>query len=323
MDGVTDNRGGASQEKTRKQHTVSRTILRRFVEETSGLLESFDLIHGGWNARSPGAVGVIRDFLAHDPSSAEERWQEIEDRVPLVYAAIESRTLLNDDWLVSLAKDVVALHVVRSWTRLDVHLAVLSRSKDDLIPLLLQDPAWLAARFFERTGIHLAGSEALLQQARREADMYAKVEFTESFKQWRIMLNLEEARIFLRPAGVEVIEAAPDAGRFMISDNPAAQLKAGYQGLGPLTGVSWQETDMVVLPLSPTITLGVTMKGVSRWVMASEGGVHMLNCIQLSNAKQRVFYRPSESRRNLALRAIEARRHRPETLGPTLIDLKL
>ena len=267
---MTDDRGGTRQERTRKQHTVSRTILRRFVDDTSGFLESFDLLHGSSNARSPGAVGFIPDFLAHDPSSAEERWQEIEDSVPLIYSAIENRMLLENDELLSLAKDAVALHVVRSWTRLDVGLAVLSRSKDKLISELLRDPAWLAARFIERTRFHPAGHEALLEQARHEANMYAEVAITESFKQWRIMENLEQARAFLRPAGVEVIETALDAGEFMISDNPAVQMKPGWRELGPLSGVSWPETDLVVLPLSPTFTLRIAMRGENRWVIANE-----------------------------------------------------
>lgn len=322
MDGMAGERESAG-ELTRRQHTVSKTILNRFRDNTTGRLESFDLIYGGSNARYPRTVGFIPDFLPHDPTAAEKRWQEIENDIPLLYSAIESRALLEDDELLSLAKDVVALHVVRSWTRFDVHLAVLSRTKDNLIPELLRDPDWLAARFIERNGRHPAGHEALLQQARHEANLYADMGITESFRQWRIMENLEEARDFLRPAGVEVIEAAPDAGRFLISDNPGVQLKTGYQGLGPLSGVSWPETDMVVLPLSPTITLAVAMKGKSRWVKTNDGGIHMLNCVQLSSAKQRVFYQPSNNLRELALRAVDARRRRPESIGPTLIHLEL
>src|ERR1700733_10715565 len=72
----------ADQNIPRRQHTVSQGILRRFTEPTTGQLESYNLIHGKAHRKYPVQVGFVWNFVEHEPTATEKRWQGTEVRLP-------------------------------------------------------------------------------------------------------------------------------------------------------------------------------------------------------------------------------------------------
>jgi hypothetical protein len=69
--------------------------------------------------------------------------------------------------------------------------------------------------------------------------------------------------------------------------------------------------------------LGKAIIEQPEWRIADSTIVHFLNCVQLSYAKERIFYKPLSGLHALAERAPAARLARPEGLGPSLIGLDL
>jgi len=133
------------------------------------------------------------------------------------------------------------------------------------------------------------------------------------------MANIGELNVFLTQTSIQVFEIREGSGEFMIGDDPAPTLMAGYLGLGPLTGVSYDKTTTIALPVSPKFAIALIQE--PEWHVATPEVIHFLNCVQLSNAKDRVFYNPNSGLRSLVERAPEARRARREGLGPSLISL--
>lgn len=198
---------------------------------------------------------------------------------------------------------------------------VLERSKTALFNELMSDPKSLSQRFFERMGYHATGSGLLADQALFDVSRIVINLAEPEFFQWRVTQNLDETIDHLKSTNIEVMKVTPGVGELMIADDPAAMMKHGYAGVGPLTGVSWAEANTAWLPLSPTFA--IALNDTPKWGMIDARGVHLLNCVQLSVARDRVFYRPSSGLRGIATRAMKARAARPAGLGPSLIDPNL
>ena len=303
----------------RRQHTVSKGILRQFTDPLTGQLESFHLEFEYPSLKYPKEVGYVWNFVEHEPSATEQRWKTTEDRLPALYSALNDRTLLEKPDMVRLAKEVIALHVVRSLTRREVQEIVALRAREDLLGELRQNPQGLALAFLRRTKLYPAGSEALEEQAQWDANRALTTLNAPEFWHSRLMANIDELNALLSRTSIQVFEAGSGSGEFMIADDPAPTMMAGYFGLGPLTGVSYDKTTTIALPVSPRFAIALIEQ--PEWHQATPEVVHFLNCVQLSNAKERVFYNPHSNLRSLAERAPAARRARPPGLGPSLISL--
>jgi hypothetical protein len=317
---VTGNAGDTPEQGVpRRQHTVSQGILRQFTDSLTGQLEAFHLVHEKPYPKYPVQVGFVWNFVDYEQSVTEQKWQTTEARFPALFTALNDRTLLEKPDMVQLAKEVIALHVVRSLTRRAVHEVVALRAREDLLRDLRQNPQDLALAFLRRTKLYPAGPEALEAQAQMDADRAVANLDTPAFWHSRLMANIDELNLFLSHTSIQVFEAGDGCGEFMIADDPAPPLMAGYLGLGPLSGVSYDKTTTIALPVSPRFTIALIEQ--PEWQQATPEVVHFLNCVQLSNAKERVFYNPHSSLRSMAGRAPSARRARPAGLGPSLISL--
>jgi hypothetical protein len=310
---------------TQKQHTVTKGVLRKFTDPSSRRLESFDLLYDRPWLKFPSEVGYVLNFVASDPLAAEEKWRRSEDRVPAIVGALEDRTLLDRADLVELSKELIALHAVRSITRVRIHEHVARSSRGHLIESLMREPRRLAASFRARTGLYAEGAPlprrvagALIAQAEWEADRAMEEIGEAAFFQERVMINYDELVALLDQASVQVVEAQDGAGQFLISDDPAPSMKVGEIGLGPLGGIPYPEATTIGLPVTPSHV--IALADSPSWEIADAGAVSFLNRVQLSIADRRVFYRPDSGLRDSAHRAIEARNKRPRWRGPHLID---
>jgi hypothetical protein len=251
--------------------------------------------------KSPRAVGYVVNFVKANPSAAEERWKRSEDRLPEVYRAIANRSLLSMPKLIEVAKECIALHAVRSRTRIRIHEHVKLTSHAKLLEQLKLSP------------------EAIDEYAEREADrVMALIDQDTEFFQERVMINLDDLVDRLERTSIQVVETGPGAGEFLIADDPSPSLKVGHHGLGPLGGVPFPEATTIPLPLSPQICLA--LRDEPSWLIADAHAVMVMNRVQLSNAERRVFYAPASGLREAVARSVEPREARPESPGPTIID---
>ena len=301
----------------RRQHTVTEAILRKFTDPETGQLEEFNLNFEIPRPKSPRLVGFVWDFVEFEQAATEQVWKNVEDDLPVMYAALTGGSLHQDPRATQVARDVLALHDVRSRTRKQIHEIVLERSKSKLFDIMMEQKDYLSQRYYERCGYFPAGDELFAEQARIEVEITRELLNDPEFFRSRLLVNFEENRKLLKNFSVEVIQAG--SKDFMICDDPAVRIKHGYRGLGPLTGVAWDETNALVMPVSPKFA--ISMAPVAKLHDADHVMTAFINRIQLSNAHERVFYKPSMELRALVKRAPAARRSRPEGLGPTLIDL--
>lgn len=303
----------------RRQHTVSQGILRKFTDLSTGQLETYDLTFEKHYQRFPSQVGFVTDFVKHEPTETEQRWQSVEDGFPTFYSALLNKTLLDQAETIDLAKRIIALHVVRSFTRFSLHEVVIERARDGVVRSLLEKPQDLEIAFRRSTGLYSAGPDSIRQQAERGADAAVKSLDNHVFWQSRLMANIEELNDFLLPKSIQVLEICDESNEFLIADDPSPTLMAGSLGLGPLAGVSYANTTTIALPVSPRFAIALIDE--PEWLVATAEVVHYLNRVELSYARQRVFYRPNGSLRVLAQKAPAARSGRTVALGPTLITL--
>lgn len=311
---------GTSNNAPRKQHTVSRGILRKFTDPKTRLLETYDLVFDKPYPRSTGQVGFVIDYVKHLPVETEARWQSVENDLPRFYKSLEDKTLLDSDETIDLAKRVIALHVVRSLTRKLLQEEVIERARVGVIRDLAFKQKELEIAFHRGTGgLYSAGPEALEIQAERTAAIAVAALADDQFWQSRLMANINELEDWLAPRSIQVLEITDGASEFLIADDPAPTLAYGYTGLGPLSGVSYDKTNSISLPVTPHFAIALIDK--PEWRTATPDVVYFLNCVELSYAKRRVFYNPNSPLRELAHRAVAARNVRPESLGPTLISL--
>ena len=87
------------------------------------------------------------DFVEHEVTATEQKWKDTEDQIPALYGALTDRTLLKRPEFLQAAKEVIALHVVRSLTRRSVHEIAVPRARDDLLRALRRNPNALALGF--------------------------------------------------------------------------------------------------------------------------------------------------------------------------------
>jgi hypothetical protein len=98
----------------RKQHLISRVLLRRFAGSgSSGQLRSFDLLYGQPHLRHPSAVGWRQNFVEHEPAEVEELWQQTERLLPAALDAVEAGTVLDLPDASEILRRTIALHFMR------------------------------------------------------------------------------------------------------------------------------------------------------------------------------------------------------------------
>jgi hypothetical protein len=104
----------------RPQHLVTKAILRRFADPSTGQLEVLDKDEMRVRASGPNGVCWL-DFFVHDhPEEIEQVWGRREKGLGPFYQALLAGTLLDSDAAVQRARTMLALHAARSHTYLEI-----------------------------------------------------------------------------------------------------------------------------------------------------------------------------------------------------------
>jgi hypothetical protein len=255
---------------------------------------------GSHSEKKPKEVGYVVDYINHEAQRFEDKWQEAERQLDLIYTAYGNQTLHLDPVAIDAAKNLIALHAARSRTMINVLNHVRDRVRHHLTAELIKnEPERLAQSFYERTGLHAVGSEAILYQAELEAAKAADTTETGKFVGWRVETNYDDLRQLLSRTSIQVLVASPSSRRFIIGDDPSPSMKASYKGLGPLGGVPWPEATTIGLPMSPDFS--IALKNSPELIEIDDHQVALLNMVQFSNAESSVFYRPNRALRENAI----------------------
>ena len=283
------------------QHVVSKVLLSRFTVRRSGSkggrLTRFDLDHPGWRQPevSPKVCANATDFVEHDSAKIENLWQKTEQYMPEVFIAIEANIPVTDPQHLTLLRDFMALHLVRSYRFKAVHTHALPKVAAELKVKLLETYREDLRRLaLQATGEHL-DDRRLDEYAAR---MIAESPVTQAHIAGRDFPNSLE-RIFalakdrLQNWYPELIRAS--MGHFIIGDSPAITLCRQADLMNPATGVRTNvpidDATAMILPLGPRHLLSMGPQSIA--ATAELAFVQRINSWQINHARKHVFFKPN------------------------------
>lgn len=284
---------GNDNDVVRRQHLVSRVILKQWVVE--GALTAFNLRSGAKRPRSPKAEGFERDFIKFGSAEIEQFWSRFEDRSHAALEAVKSGTCFDDRAHVDALKGLIGLHLVRSRASTVMWGKALRRQVEEgqsshvagLIGLL-REPGALDAVFQHRTGLVGAGPEAreiARRQLAKELDRRLGIGgegFAESLRD-----NLEQFMTDYAETGLEVGVSATE---LLIGDIPALPVDHQTRRVGLLAGVTLNAADTLFLPVTPRHVIALGGDNTYRDLPMATSGT--LNHLQAIAALEKVYLRP-------------------------------
>lgn len=278
----------------KKQHVVSRVILKRFAarapHKRQGNIEIIDLEHVQSKStyRGPGGCGFIDNFVRYASRSLETVWQSVETKMGEAICACEDHSIFSRPDLVKVLKDAIALHFVRSvHSREAVDQAWRKNLSSLWFYVVNERPQMLVDEFKRTRGIYPAGLEAL------------KVVFEDAIEPWQKLRDDDALfrdsleRLFtlackkLESVGLEV--SHPGGGEFVIGDAPAAAIAEDGR-IGVLQGVAIGSAATVALPLGPRLMVSTGPKNC--FLTLAQEHVDKMITWQVRAASRYVYVRP-------------------------------
>jgi hypothetical protein len=126
---------GSTESHIANQHVVSRAILKEFATPAAGgrgwTLIPYDVrLRKDKRPLGLKGCGKLLNFLIVASTSAEQMWAEVERDIPAMVAAARAGTLHQNPALVSVARDCLALHLVRSPRYMAAHAEAVRKALD-------------------------------------------------------------------------------------------------------------------------------------------------------------------------------------------------
>jgi len=277
----------------RNQHTVSKAVLKQFSVRDK--IAVFDRQRDLLLTTGRKSVFVFPDFIAHDPSTAERRWQTTETRMGKAYQLLRSGSPMDEATTETL-RDLLAVHWTRSPATKLMHEVILGQVTQERRDLLARDPDHLRAAFVSRTGLEPTGPGALdwvNDEIHRLRHGVAEQFFSDTSARF-----YEQAKNVFSSSEIQVAHA-PQRD-LLIGDAPVVTTKPDHLGFGPHQGVPLGEATSIAMPIACDllIALGPTPAQVT---LSSEQ-VQMYNNMQTGSFVRWLGCRP-EARQLAALRA--------------------
>ncbi len=235
----------------RNPHTVSRVVLSQFTLRSE--MRIYDRNLNRLSTRGTRKIYVYPGFDSHQPQASEDRWQTFERRMNDAYRAIRSHRAFEDDSIVELLRDILALHWARSPATKLVHERIKGEVSQTQQQRLEQNPSLMQAFFVHETGLAPAGYGAIQWAAERLATFPAGV--AEELFSSRNQVMFERAQAKFSQAAIQ-IGMAP-SGSLLIGDAPVITRINDGEGLGPHQGVALYEATYVAMPIAPDIVISL------------------------------------------------------------------
>lgn len=277
----------------RRQHLISKILLAQFatpVRRTAGLhVQPHDLRHPQRlpKPRTPRGIGWVEDFVPYASGSLEQAWNEVEQHLPEVFAAVAAGTVLDDPATTGRLRDLIALHWVRSQHYRDLHQRLFPFVYQERQRYLLNEGrTLLQAAVLEQTGLFIDGREGLALHAERLLKPMATAYETGALFRVRIEASFARARDLLEDRCVQIL--TPQHGEFLIGDTPAVTMRRD----GPRISHSMALGDAhsVILPISPRYVLSTGPHPA--YLPVPHAQVDELNTLQIRTARRYIYTRP-------------------------------
>jgi hypothetical protein len=283
----------------RRQHLVSRVLLERFTEPSPGgpVLYPFDLNRPKTRHKLKGAKGVgwVENFVPYASGSLEQLWNDTEQHLPAVFAAVDAGTVLDHPAHIAMLRDLLALHLTRSRSYRDLHVQSFVRAYVSTLRRLtgeLRDE--LRSAVLRERGLHVVGPGGIEYFAHRYLEPSVEMFTTRALLRARIEEIYAMARQQVTTAGLQII-TPPDDSEFLIGDTPAFTRGTGPQG--PTIRVALGDATTALLPLGPRHLLALSH--TNETLTVPWPAVMEINILQILTAHDRVFLRPGSGLQEL------------------------
>ena len=261
-------------------HFVSKTVLRGFCNE-GGQLMRLDVKHPNTRGRlrTTTAVGYRNDLHPENPVEFEGYWQPMETAFPEAMEAVRNGTVLDDDRLVDVLRDCLAVHFARSNTIERITRAIREPALADAEAHARDHPALVSPE-----GLVPIGDEARAAMAHRTIERIKQTAFRhEVIAPQRMMALFESVKPRIAGNGVEILVA--QVGEFIIGDTPAHTFHP-ERGID----VPWDEAMSVLMPIGRhhAIALGPA----NTFIDIDPLTMDVINRVQVATAEGMVAWHP-------------------------------
>lgn len=287
--------GGPQNNATKDQHTITKCLLVRFADASSGKLTAYYLPRRREYDNAPSRVGRVQNYIEYDAQAHEDYWKiEVEDYLPAAFARVDDGTILDYPRLVKVLKDCIALHWARSAAYKKSHQELLESTSEQQKRRWLENFRPVLERaFYLRYGLYPVGAKALEHINDLLHEMPEIVTSGEFFAR-RVRHYFDSARSHFAGSNLEL--ARPPVGRqFLIGDSPALSIAARNGQV--YTKVPLLEAGTITLPIGPNHSIGLG-KGEDKWIDLDESHVAQLNAMQVNEAMTWVMYHPNSGLRS-------------------------
>lgn len=285
------------------QHTTTRGLLRRWTRpmpRNAKALRRLNLLDDPVSSEEngPKGSGAVDDFVPFGSQSMEDFWGDMENDFPKVFTAIDNKSLFTRLDLLSMLRNLVAVHYVRTMKVRQNHFksfdTALAAAKDwwrqpPQVRLLInlyrahtcdtrpdQEAIERALDLLFKDTLDLVVTGALLRQ--RMEDLFQKV------------------RTILDGFNIEIWTPENGAGEFLIGDAPAATIDPHSGNVGLAAGVGLLGFDVsVYMPLGPEAMAWVHRGPGDGFHEIKRNVVDKANAVQILTAEAHAFARPGTS----------------------------
>ncbi len=147
----------------RRQHLVTKAILRQFADPIDGKVECYDIRSDELRRDSPGDVCWFEFFIRDEARESERLWGDYERRLGYLYSALASDELLDNERAMNTVRAILALHAARSHTVAQIAETATRWSKERVArELVINKPNDLAEQIRSRTAYEVPITTSLL-----------------------------------------------------------------------------------------------------------------------------------------------------------------
>ena len=221
----------------------------------------------------------------------EDAWSRIESSAGDVLRNVREGIGLDDADTVQAIKDLMCLHLTRSYETLDYWNRIREENQDIReLEAIIENDDLMRRYVFERTGLYAVGSEGLVEHREEWCD-WINASLKELYSQELVKIY-NGAKEHIAEAGLEVWNTGHGA-ELVIGDCPAFTVSADGERFGMDTGVSLNETATIVMPLGPYTLAGLGPR-TGRFTLRS-ALTEKFNRIQCRRARKQVVCRPGSN----------------------------
>jgi hypothetical protein len=281
------------------QHVVSRAILKEFATPAAGsrgwTLIPYDVkLRKHKRPLGLKGCGKFLNFLIVATASAEQMWAEVERDIPAMVAAARAGTIHQDPALVSVARDCLAVHLVRSPRYMAAHTDAVRKTLEGFKEFALEK--WrqrlIGAYIAKYGGILPVSRESLGALIDPAIEDWQRLDSSGLMARADIEFMFHRVRETFAQVNVQVWHA-PVGGEFLISDSPCFTLRYSDDGKPAKPHVAIGDSHTVAMPIARDCYLA--LGPVAQDDVLLSDNVRLFNELQMDSAFGHLYYRPGSN----------------------------